>query len=73
MTASAKTLRAIELEYSGVRSRKFWDRISKLHEGKDRHYLYIMGCNLQDIEARTLRALNEACSAALKRKRTGRR
>jgi hypothetical protein len=65
---SAKTLKRLELNYSGVRSRPFWDSITRLPNGKGRSYLYIMGCNLQDIEARTLRALNEACAAHAQRK-----
>ena len=43
--------------YSGKRSEKFWDKITKL-QGKEHDFLYSMGVFLQDIEGRILQYLN---------------
>lgn len=35
--------------YSGKASREFWKQIAAL-KGKDHHYLYTLGCILQNVE-----------------------
>lgn len=45
--------------YSGQRSTDFWKAINGIKNRKELHAAYTMGCNLQDIESRTLRYINE--------------
>ena len=47
--------------YSGEGSKQFWKRVdNKKLSLEDRNYLYTLGCILQDVESRVLRALTEA-------------
>lgn len=48
-----------QLQYSGPRGSEFWNAINGIKSEKELHAACIMGCNLQDIEARTLRYINE--------------
>jgi hypothetical protein len=43
-------------QYSGGQSQKFWNRVNATGD----QTLYLMGCLLQDTEARVLQALKEA-------------
>jgi hypothetical protein len=53
----------------GNSSRQFWGRVNNLDYEKDGKWIYIMGCMLQDLESRVLRALCEAEEAQRKRKK----
>ncbi len=47
-------------QYSGPRSKKFWDRINNVRPEKLWEALYTAGCALQDHEGRTLAMLKSA-------------
>ena len=49
----------MELQYSGDKSRQFWNKINKfLKTNNDVHsLLYITGCALQDLEGRMFQML----------------
>ena len=43
--------------YSGPKSSPFWDVVNVLPKASDREHLYVLGCAVQDIEARLLSEL----------------
>ena len=53
-----KDFETYKSRYSGKYSHKFWDLVNST-KGKDRDYLYSMGCALQSIEHHVLRCLND--------------
>lgn len=45
--------------YSGRLSHEFWKRVNALPKRQGGMTLYIMGCALQELEGRTLQALDD--------------
>lgn len=55
--------RKLAPKYSGDLSKNFWRRVRSLYDGGDYatwKRLYGMGCRLQNLEGKVLKALNEA-------------
>ena len=52
-------MRNRECLYSGDLSKLFWQEIKSLR-GKDQHYLYTLGCILQNVEEYVIAELNKA-------------
>jgi hypothetical protein len=50
---------SVKARYSGNKSVAFWDRVNRL-PWEDHRVVYSLGCVLQDLEARTLVALENA-------------
>ena len=51
--------------YSGKKSKQFWKKINS-YKGLKWHFLYTLGCCLQDLEHRVLKEIN-ACEIKKKK------
>jgi hypothetical protein len=52
-------IKAYKRRYSGKLSAEFWRRVNAIPKNQGGMTLYIMGCALQDLEIRTLQALDD--------------
>ena len=49
-----------DVRYSGKKSKAFWKRVNAIKDPRQNEFVYFMGCCLQDLEGRTLQALERA-------------